>query len=145
VLVGPGGLVVVESRNWPGVVSLVDLPEASDTDPVGQAYALDGDVAALAARLEPAARKLRQVMARLGTDPSLTFGIVVFWGATQLPGEHVALTLRAPEGERAADVELVLLRGEHLADWFRRAPHRLSRREVRRLVRHATVDLPALH
>lgn len=149
-LVGPGGVFVVETRDWPGAVDLVDVGEGA------QAYAMDGDPRELVARLTPTAHKVRMTAELLGVDAGGVAGLVVFWGETSVPGDIAELTMLSgasggratgascakggrarPSGFASADVPLLLIRGERLASWLRTHSLQLDAEQVLQLARRA--------
>jgi hypothetical protein len=136
VLVGPPGIFVVETRSWQGEVTLVDI---ADEDGSAQAYALDGDAAALAARLAPIARNVRRLAELLGIAPGHAYGLVVFWDGTLLPAEPVELTVLAEK----SPADLVLLNGDQLDHWLGTRPVRLHRRQLTSIARKLASSLPS--
>ncbi|HEY8456248.1 MAG TPA: nuclease-related domain-containing protein [Actinopolymorphaceae bacterium] len=136
VVLGPGGVYVVETRDWAGAVSLVDVAGGSESRSVNgpaRAYALDGDPHELASRLLPSVRRVRDVAEALGVSADAAFGLVVFWGDTRLPEDSVSLALVDESARSVTPTTVTLLRGHRLADWLVAQPSRIDPRHVARL------------
>lgn len=96
-------IYLVETRRWSG---RVDRAIENGVE----AYGLDGDPAALGARLEPIVNDIRRFRCANGFRGDEVRGLVVFWDDTELPepgGLEVAV----------ADTRVVLVRGAELSAW----------------------------
>ncbi|MGH3486753.1 MAG: nuclease-related domain-containing protein [Actinopolymorphaceae bacterium] len=133
-LVGPPGVIVVETRSWQGKVALVEVPGRGGPT---HAYALDGDATGLAARLAPIARNVGGLAELLGLDAAHAYGLVVFWDGTRLPADPVELTVVTEN----TPVALVLVNSDQLATWLLAQPSRMSSRHVRAIARDLMTNL----
>jgi len=109
VLSGPPGLFLVRTRAWSGRIERVRYEG-------GEAYGWNGDPEALGARLEPVARDLTRFVRHLGLRADEATALVVFWDDTELPDGEVEMTVREVGRRRGRGVQVLLVRGERLAD-----------------------------
>ena len=131
VVVGPGGVFIVDSKDWKGKVTTT----AADGPETGMSYLLNGSSQKLMDRIEPSVFEARRVTAALGLPAGSVHSVIVFTGRMRLPERVTSLTLwdvwdSVDRVNFDATVHLML--ADDLPDWVTAFPGELTPARKRR-------------